>query len=256
MSESPIRIEELEEGTVWRVLLDRPKANVIDSAMNAALTGVFERARGERGLKAICLEGEGPHFSFGASVEEHLPDSVEAMLKGFHGLFRAIAAAEVFVMAAVRGQCLGGGLELAAFAHRVFAAPDAQLGQPEIRLGVLAPVASVLLAERCGRGAADDLCLSGRSLGAGEARACGLVDEVADDPAAAALEYARNHLCKHSASSLRHAARAVRRGFYARFFGELDAIERHYLEELMATRDAVEGIESFLEKRKPDWSNA
>ncbi len=256
MSEAPVRVEELEGGAFWRVLLARPKANVIDSAMSAALTEVFERARADRGLKAVCLEGEGPHFSFGASVEEHLPESVAAMLKGFHGLFRAIAASDVFVMAAVRGQCLGGGLELAAFAHRLFASLDAQLGQPEICLGVFAPVASVLLAERCGRGAAEDLCLSGRSYGAEEARACGLVDEVADDPAAAALAYAQEHLGPRSASSLRHAAHVVRRGFHARFFEELDAVERYYLEELMSTRDAVEGIRSFLEKRKPEWSDA
>jgi cyclohexa-1,5-dienecarbonyl-CoA hydratase len=255
MSDSPVRVETLEKGAFWRVLLARPKANVIDSAMSAALTEVFERARADRDLKAICLEGEGPHFSFGASVEEHLPESVASMLHGFHGLFRAIAASDLFVMAAVRGQCLGGGLELAAFAHRLFASPDAQLGQPEIRLGVFAPVASVLLAERTGRGAAEDLCLSGRSLGAEDARACGLVDELAEDPAAAALAYAQAHLCQHSASSLRHAVHAVRSGFNERFFKELDAIERYYLEELISTRDAEEGIRSFLDKRKPDWSN-
>jgi cyclohexa-1,5-dienecarbonyl-CoA hydratase len=255
MSDSPVRIEELESGAIWRVLLARPKANVIDSAMSAALTEVFGRARAARDLKAVCLEGEGPHFSFGASVEEHLPESVAAMLQGFHGLFRAIAASDVFVMSAVRGQCLGGGLELAAFAHRLIASPDANLGQPEIRLGVFAPVASVLLAERCGRGAADDLCLSGRSVGAEQAHACGLVDEVADDPFAAALAYAQEHLLPHSASSLRHAAHAVRRGFHARFFEELDAVERYYLEELMSTHDAVEGIRSFLGKRKAEWRN-
>ena len=255
MSDAPVRVEASEEGAYWRVLLDRPKANVIDAAMVAALDAVFDRAGADRNLKAVCLEGAGPHFSFGASVEEHLPETVGAMLQGFHGLFRTIAASEVVVLAAVRGQCLGGGLELAAFCHRVFAAPDAQIGQPEIRLGVLAPVASVILAERAGRGAAEDLCLSGRSLGAEEARACGCVDEVADDPAAAALTYAQRNLLKHSASSLRHAVHAVRSGWYARLWKELDAVEAYYLEHLMSTRDAEEGIRSFLEKRKPEWSN-
>jgi cyclohexa-1,5-dienecarbonyl-CoA hydratase len=175
------------------------------------------------------------------------------MLETFHGLFAKIAAAAVPVLAAVRGQCLGGGLELAAFCHRVFAAPDSSLGQPEIKLGVIAPVASALLPERVGRGTADELLLTGRSLTGSEAVRCGLVDAVADDPEAAALAFARENLLQHSPSSLRFAARAARDDFHDRFFATLRRLERLYLDELMATRDAVEGITAFLEKRPPTW---
>jgi cyclohexa-1,5-dienecarbonyl-CoA hydratase len=178
------------------------------------------------------------------------------MLRGFHRLFHLLLEANVVTLAAVRGQCLGGGLELAGFCNRLFAAPDARLGQPEIVLGVFAPVASVALVERVGRSHAEDLCLSGRSLTAQEAHRIGLVDEIADDPDAAALAYAREHLLPRSASSLRLALRATRVGYAERFRHALAEVERLYLEELMSTADATEGLQAFLEKRSPSWSDA
>lgn len=252
----PVRREQHDGGALWVLRLDRPKANVLDGSMIEALHRIFLEARGARDLKAVCLQAEGPNFSFGASVEEHLPDRVSEMLTRFHGLFGAIADAAVPVLCAVRGKCLGGGLELAAYCHRLVAAPDAMLGQPEIRLGVFAPVASVLLAYRVGHGAAADLCLSGRMLDAEEALRTGLVDQMVEDPEQAILDYAREHLLRHSASSLRFAERALRRGFQTRFQEDLASVERLYLEELMSTKDAEEGIAAFLEKRQPRWRNA
>lgn len=253
---SPIRIERLPGGAVWLVRLARPKANIVDEAMTCALVEVFTQARSTADLKVVVLSAEGPNFSFGASVQEHMPERVAGMLQRFHGLFRTIVDAAVPVLAAVRGHCLGGGLEVAAFCHRVFAAPDAKFGQPEIALGVFAPVASLLLPERVGRGAAEDLCLSGRTIGAPEALRIGLCDVIADDPDAAALAWANGELCRHSASSLRHAVRAVRGPFAATFLQQLAALERAYLHDLMATHDAREGIEAFVGKRAPVWRNA
>jgi len=256
MRPQPVRLEACENGSLWRVFLATPKANILDREKVGALSSIFEKARRDSALKAILLEGEGPHFSFGASVQEHLPDRFTAMLSSFHGLFYRMLDASVVTTAAVRGQCLGGGLELAAFCHRIFAAPSAQLGQPEIALGVFAPAASVLLSGRMGRGGAEDLLLSGRSVGAEEALRLGLVDEVAEDPASAALDYARKHLLPRSASSLRQAVRAARAGFNRGFRMELAEIERIYREDLMTTSDAVEGLQAFLEKRAPQWRNA
>lgn len=255
-TDGPVRVEPLDDGAIWRVLLATPKANIVDMEKVRILDAVFEHAKQTVDLKAIVIEGEGPHFSFGASVQEHLPDQFEAMLKGFHGLFRKMLDASVFTLAAVRGQCLGGGLELVFFCNRVIAAPDAKLGQPEIMLGVFAPVASVALADRVGRGAAEDLCISGRSVSAEEALRIGLADQVADDPTEAALAYARKFLLSKSASSLRMAQRAVRREFGERFRREIAEVERLYTEELMATADANEGLSAFLAKREPQWRNA
>lgn len=252
----PVSVEHLEGGALWRVTLGGSKGNIIDAALMEALTAVFAEAGRPPALKALLLEGQGKHFSFGASVPEHLPGQVGDMLRRFHGLLLALLDSHVSVLAAVRGQCLGGGLELVMLCQRVFAAPDARLGQPEIVLGVFAPVASVMLPERVGRRHAEDLCLSGRTVAADEALAMGLVDELADDPAEAALVYARQHLLPRSASSLRCAVRALRVGLRARFAAELPAVERLYLDELMATHDAVEGLHAFLEKRAPAWRDA
>lgn len=255
-STGPVALERRDHEGIWIARLDRPKANVIDAKTTAALTEVFVAARGTPAVKAIVLSANGPNFSFGASVQEHLPEHVAAMLRDFHALFRAMAACEVPLLAAVKGQCLGGGLELASFCHRVFAAQSSKLGQPEIVLGVFAPVASLLLPHRVGRSRAEDLCLSGRTIGADEALRIGLVDELAEDPEVAALAYAGEFLARHSASSLRHAVRALRKGFLDHFFADLDELEQAYLGELMRTADAPEGIAAFLQKRPPQWRNA
>ncbi len=252
----PTRLERLEDGALWRVVLDAPPANVLDTSMIVALTRVFEEAATAWQLKAVTIEGEGEHFSYGASVAEHAPDVVGDMLPRFHAMFLAMQDAAVFTIAVVRGRCLGGGLEVAAFCHRAIAAPDAQLGQPEIQLGVFAPVASIVLPARVGYGAAADLCLSGRTVTADHARATGLVDDLAPDPGQAASDYAREHLLPRSASSLRHANRAWRHGSLPDFETRLRDLEQSYLSRLMQTHDAAEGIGAFLDKRKPVWSDA
>jgi cyclohexa-1,5-dienecarbonyl-CoA hydratase len=250
-----VRIEPLEGGAIWSAHLNTPVSNILDDDKIAALTAMFERARREPSLKAILIEGEGANFSFGSSVQEHLPDRCAAMLSSFHGMFHAMLDASIVTLAAVRGQCLGGGLELAAFCQRVFAAEDARLGQPEIALGVFAPVASFILNERMGRGGADDLLLSGRSIAARDALQAGLVDEISPDPAGAALLYARTHLLPRSASSLRRAVRAARLGFAERFRCQIVQLESMYLDDLMHSTDASEGLQAFLEKRPPAWKN-
>lgn len=254
MAESPVRVERLDGGAIWRAAIGGSKGNVLDTAAMAALTDLFREAGASPRVKAICLEGQGAHFSFGASVPEHLPPLAEAMLEAFHGSLLAMLDSGVPVLAAVRGQCLGGGLEFVMLCHRVFAARDAKLGQPEIVLGVFAPVASLVLADRVGRGAADDLCLSGRSVTADEALAMRLVDEVVDgDPAEAALAWARTHLLPKSASSLRYATRASRAGQRARLATELPRLERLYLDGLMSTADAIEGLQAFVARRPAAW---
>jgi len=144
---------------------------------------------------------------------------------------------------------------LAIFCNRLFASPGAVLGQPEIMLGVIAPVASVMLADRIGRSRAEDLLFSGRSIEAEEGLPFGLVDEIAEDPGSAALNYAREHLLPKSASSLRFAVEAGRAGYEDRVRKQLAGVERLFLQELIATADAREGLNAFLEKRQADWKH-
>lgn len=253
----PLTTRSIDEGAWWRVTLGGSKGNVLDAELMDALDAVFREARQDRRLKAIVLEGAGDHFSFGASVQEHLPGPVEGMIGRFGRLLRAVVDSSVVVLAAVRGQCLGGALELVTLSHRIFANVNAKFGQPEITLGVFAPAASVLLPRRIPRAHAEDLCLTGRIIGSPEAHAIGLVDEVVDgDPADAALAWARAHLATKSASTLRLAARALRGDLAAALGTDLPSVERLYLDELMQSADAVEGLHAFLEKRPPQWRDA
>ncbi|HXN43859.1 MAG TPA: enoyl-CoA hydratase-related protein, partial [Xanthobacteraceae bacterium] len=131
--------------------------------------------------------------------------------------------------------------------------PQAALGQPEIKLGVFAPAASCLLPEIVGPARALDLLLSGRSISGAEAVAMGLAREAAADPERAALAYFDEHLRSKSASSLRYAVRAARLDYAARVKAKIATVERLYLDELMKTRDAVEGIQAFIAKRPAQW---
>lgn len=250
----PIRATLEEDGSLLRIVLARPRGNILDPEMVGSIRSAVADHRALPGLKSILFEGEGRHFSFGASVEAHLPGQIREMLEAFHGLFRDLATSGKVLLAAVRGQCLGGGLELAAFCHRVVAAPDARLGNPEIQLGMFAPLASAVLPLRVGQPAADDLLLTGRSIEPNEALAIRLIDEIAPDPVEALLAWHRR-LAGLSASSLSHAVRAARDHFHRTFLTTLELVERQYLDELMATADAVEGITAFLEKRTPQWTH-
>ena len=251
----PLKVWIDRSGRLLRLRLDRPKANILDAALVGALEGAFVQQGGAAELRGVLIDASGAHFSFGASIEEHLPERCAAMLAGFHRLVLRLFASPVPVLVAVRGQCLGGGLELASAGHLLFAAPDAKFGQPEIQIGVFAPAASCLLPERIGLAAAEDLLLSGRSIGADDACAMGLVTEIADDPEAAALGYFDRHLAPKSASSLRFATRAIRQGTIEKVSAKLAAIETMYLQELMATQDAVEGLSAFIGKRPARWKD-
>jgi len=251
----PLKVWFDRDGRLLRLRLDRPKANVLDAALVVALEDAFVRHASAAELRGVLIDASGAHFSFGASIEEHLPDRCAAMLAGFHRLILRLFSSPVPVLAAIRGQCLGGGLELASAGHLLFAAPDAKFGQPEIQIGVFAPAASCLLPERVGPAAAEDLLLSGRSIGTEEASRMGLVTEIAEDPEAAALGYFDRHLAPKSASSLRFATRAAKQGTIERVSAKLAAIETIYLQDLMATQDAVEGLSAFIEKRPARWKD-
>lgn len=259
MAPAPLRVWRERDGRLLRLRLSRPKANVLDAEMIAALDEAFAAAARPApdapALRGLLLDAEGPHFSFGASVEEHLPARCAAMLRGFHALLLRMLELPVPVLVAVKGQCLGGGLELASAGAVVLAGRDAKLGQPEIVLGVFAPAASCLLPERIGPAAAEDLLLSGRSVDAEEALRLGLVSAVADDPEAAALAWFDAHLSPKSASSLGFALRAARAGLVERVRTKLAALEHLYLAGLMATADAPEGLAAFLEKRPARWED-
>ncbi len=252
-----IKCEKEYAGAVVRIILNSPKANVLEGAMLAEISLALEGLAKDKDVKLIVFEGEGKHFSFGASVPEHTKDRAAMMLKGFHAVFYQLTAMAVPTMAVVRGQCLGGGMELALFCNFMVADSTAKFGQPEIVLGVLPPPASVMLPRKVGQIYADDIALTGRSLDAAEASRIGLVTLLVEEGDAweAAKKWIETHILPKSAISLKITNKAVRTHFFEGILSDLPKMEALYLKDLMESHDANEGINAFLEKRKPEWKN-
>lgn len=258
MDESPLKEWLEHDGSLLRLRLARPKANIIDAKMIAAMSLALGNALDSDSssiLRAVILDAEGPHFSFGASVEEHMPEQCAEMLASLHGLIKQMLDCPVPILVAISGQCLGGGLEVACGGDILFAHPKAMLGQPEIQLGVFAPAASCLLPARIGAAHAQDLLWSGRSIDGVEAHRMGLINELAEDPSAAALAWFEKYLLGGSASSIRMAVTAVQSDVIEQLKNRLDCVEKLYLQDLMNTHDAVEGLTAFVEKRAANWEH-
>ena len=249
-----IRTQKCLDGVVLHILLDRPKANILDAAMISSIVETLNTELTDE-MRLVVFEGAGNHFSFGASVEEHQAEQVSAMLTAFHGLFRTLADLAVPTCALVRGQCLGGGMELACWCTWVVATPDARFGQPEIQLAVFPPMASLILPWRAGGQAALDLCMSGRSITADEALRLGIVNAVVDNPEEWWKKLVHTQLSKTSALSLRYAERAVRIQLIQQLDRDIPVLEELYVDELMKTHDANEGVGAFLERRPPKYTN-
>ncbi len=239
----------------YRVTLDAPPHNILDIELLGELKQALGKVRNDRHLLIIDAAGE-KAFSAGASVQDHVGDRVALMLANFHDCFRILSRLELVTVALVRGAALGGGCELAMACDFVLASDRARFSQPEISLGVFPPVAAWQLSHQLPPRKGLELLLSGESIGAAVAAELGMVNVVFpmadfENSAAAWLE----RLTRHSASSLRLARKAFRMAQADDFDKRLSQVERLYLDELMATTDANEGLAAFLEKRPPVWLN-
>ncbi len=245
-----------EGRNVW-ITLDRPPLNVMDITMMKSLGRALGRLLDSPGgaCDYLIFQGAGPKgFSAGAEVADHAPDRVGSMLAAFHHVFRQIARAECLTIAAVHGNCLGGGMELATFCDFVIATESAVFAQPEIKLGCFPPVAMITLPDLIGTRAAMELLLTGRSISSAEAKTLGLLTRVVPDAFLdkSVREFVAELRTKSSAV-VKLTGRALRRQQYADFESDLSKIEQLYLGQLMKTEDAKEGIRAFLEKRPPSW---
>jgi cyclohexa-1,5-dienecarbonyl-CoA hydratase len=254
-----VKLNYKHSGQVAQVILDDGKGNVLDSIMMGELNQVFAEFKKNPDIKIITFEGEGKHFSFGASVEEHTKENAAQMLKSFHQMFYTIIDLSIPTLSKISGQCLGGGLELALICNFMFAEASAKLGQPEIMLGVFPPPASVLLPLKIGSARAEELLISGKIIDATAAHDIGLLNYVFENKDELNLEtekWIEKYILPKSASSLRYAVAASRISLNKTVKEKLAELESIYVNELMETYDANEGINSFLEKRKAEWKNS
>jgi cyclohexa-1,5-dienecarbonyl-CoA hydratase len=250
-------IFEKQDGAA-RLTLNKPPLNVLDIAMMREINSALERVDSDPSIKALVFEAaEGSKaFSAGVDVSEHTADMVEEMIAVFHRIFRQLDRIEVPTVAVVGGAALGGGCELVLFCDIVLASERASFGQPEIQVGVFAPVAVVAWPGIIGPKKAMELLLTGDRIRADEALRLGLVNRVvsSEELAAAAGELV-GKLTAQSGAILRLTKRAVRVGSAGSFADGLAAVEDLYLGPMMNTEDAHEGLAAFMEKRAPAWKD-
>jgi cyclohexa-1,5-dienecarbonyl-CoA hydratase len=246
------------EERVARVTFARPPLNIFTIAMMREVDAALTECMGMRDVVAIVFDSiEGSRaFSAGVSVEEHQPETVYQMLESFHNVFRTLDQMSKPTLALVEGAALGGGCELMAGCDIVLASARARFGQPEIKLGVFPPVAAVLLPRIMGERRARELLLTGEIFDAQEALRAGLVSHVVESgELEPKLQEILARLRELSAPALEMARRAMDAARGRPFLEALERTEDIYLNELMKTEDAHEGINAFMEKRKPEWRN-
>lgn len=246
------------EDRVGRITLARPPLNILHIAMMREIDDALNACSREREMVAIMFEAapDARVFSAGVAVEEHVPETIYQMLESFHDIFRTLEEIAKPVVAAVDGAALGGGCELVAACDIVIASERARFGQPEIKLGVFPPIAAIWLPRIIGERRARELILTGEMFDAQEALRFGLVNYTVEQ---AQLETKTQEvlgrLRELSASSLEATRRALDMGRSEALNERLAKVEDFYLNDLMRTEDAQEGISAFIEKRKPVWRN-
>jgi cyclohexa-1,5-dienecarbonyl-CoA hydratase len=224
--------------------------------MLAEIRGALARIHSDNEAKVLVIDHQGKAFSAGVSIRDHTPDKVSDMIEKFHGMFRLLHSLALPTLALVDGMALGGGCELATFCDMVIASERATFGQPEIKVGVFPPVAAVVFPHLVGRNRALELLLTGEVVDAAEAKAMGLINKVfpTQEFHQKADEFI-GRLTSLSAPVLKLTKRAVDLGLYANISDGITSVEELYLGELMRTQDAREGLNAYLEKRKPTWKN-
>jgi cyclohexa-1,5-dienecarbonyl-CoA hydratase len=235
------------------ITLNREPLNVLNIAMMKEINQALDALQNQS-FKMLLFQAAGKAFSAGVDVGEHLGDQVNEMIEVFHGIFRRMDKLPAVSVAAVQGAALGGGCELALYCDLVIASEKAKFGQPEIQVGVFPPIAALILPRQIGRKKALELVLSGEIISAQEALALGMVNKVV--PAENLEAELQKFLGKFSGLSGLVMA-LTKKAFLAGLLDPADqglaAIEKIYLQEMMKTHDAEEGLKAFLEKRKPVW---
>jgi len=240
---------------VAKISVNRPPLNILNSETLLELTMALERARSDSSIFLVVISGAGDRaFSAGVDIRDHLPDKVSSTLSVFNQVFYTLRSLDKPTVAVVNGAALGGGCELAIGCDMIIASEKAQFGQPEITVGAIPPVAVVLLPRLVGPAKAFELILTGEVITAAEAKQIGLVNKVV--PSEKLDESLREFVGKLREKSpvvLKLTRMSLGRILDVDFKKELEETTGLYLDLLMRTEDAVEGLKAFMEKRKPQW---
>jgi enoyl-CoA hydratase / 3-hydroxyacyl-CoA dehydrogenase len=231
--------------TVW---LDNPPVNAVGPAIAEAITRALDDLSNE--TRIVVLRGKGERaFSAGADIAG-FKDS-DGGARSIQQLADRIEAAPVPVVAAIHGYCLGGGLELALACDLRVATRDAQLGFPEVNLGLLPGGGGTQRAPRLiGAGRAKWLIMSGERIPADQAERWGLVELVVDD-LDAGIEQVVGKLARQSPNALREIKQLLR----ATRDERSDDLESQAFARCLVSDDGKEGVAAFLEKREPRWGS-
>lgn len=237
--------------------INRAPFNVLDIPTMEEVNVALDLCLAATDVKLLMITGAGEKaFSAGVEVADHTPDKVDRMIEVFHGIFRRLEQLPIPTLAAVNGVALGGGMEVAIACDMIVAASNAKFGQPEIKLAVFPPIAAVLLPRLVPPARAMELLLGGENIGADEAREIGLVNRVfAKETFVSDLQAFVAPYLALSRAALVSTRKTIRATSGKPFGAALDVAENIYLNELMVTEDAKEGLAAFLEKRKPVWRN-
>jgi cyclohexa-1,5-dienecarbonyl-CoA hydratase len=244
---------EREDG-VARITLDNPPVNIMDIPTMREINEALETLKGDEKTKVLVFAAKGKAFCAGVDVKDHTADKVDEMVEVFHRIFRQMWSLDMPTIAVVNGAALGGGCELVTFCDMIIASERATFGQPEIQVGVYPPVAVVTFPRLMPHMKALELLLTGSVIDAREAERLGMVNKVVPvEGFEAEVSKFIDKLATLSGVVLRLTKRATLQGLTLGFEEALALSEELYLERLMKTEDAAEGLEAFMEKRKPVW---
>ncbi len=244
-------------GPVLWLTINRPeRRNAISPAVLAGLTEALTRANQDRAVRAIVLTGAGDKaFCAGADLQtgQSFKFDYAEPTQSIANLFRLTRTLNVPLVARVNGACMAGGMGLMAMCDLVVAAPHAQFGLPEVKVGLFPAQVLSVLHGLIGARALTELCVTGEPITAQQALALGLINRVADDDLDAAVQALLDRFLDKSPA-------AIRRGLYlmkrigAMSFEESMAFTESQIGLFALTEDAAEGQAAFREKRKPQWA--